>query len=502
MILAAVFDTRELAIVVWLVILAGCVVVWPKTRPSVGSVLRTAASRQIASILALMVLYVAAVVFALLKAGVWTNDMIGGTVFWFFGPATILFFRVPQAGKDPHFFRRVLRSTLRFTAVVGFLVNLYPLSFLAEFLLLPVFALLGCLLVVAATKPEFKPVKALVNGVVVTGGVVFFVYGLYRVTEDPGHFATMGTLQGFLLPAVLTTAFFPFLYALGTFMIYDGLFTWLRLWLLREDDGLRRRARRRLLRACGPRLSTARRAADAPWIELLSVPPTDRDIDQIVRHVKSGQPNALATSVATEEALARIADARVPGWEYSFFAERLHAGQLVLAARHEAFDCDSVPESFDKARDRAATGTWLDEKMTLAVGIVEELNVIFAEEAVAEAFGAPGEPGDPQLLRRAAEAIITVYDQLLSWAETVGALKTVEECRPLVHAASQMMRRPLDQIRDYVAKWSRLAEDLPRRIEEASRSSRPVRIKMSLALTIDPKATKRLKKEVAQLVGS
>jgi hypothetical protein len=502
MILSAIFDSRELAVVAWLTILAACLVAWPKTRPGIGGILKAAASRQMSSILGLMAAYVAAVVFGLLKVGIWSSTMIGGSVFWFFGPATVLFFRIQQAGKDPHFFRRVVRSTLTVTAVVGFLVNFYPLSFLAEFLLLPVFALLGCLIAVSGMKLEFKPVRTLLNGFVTMIALGFVVYTLARAIQHPSGFLTVGTIQGFLLPIVLTVAFVPFLYALASFMVYDGLFTWLRAWLLRDHDKLRRRTRRRLVRVCGLRLRTVRRAADAPWVELLSDPPTDREVDQVVRHIKSGQPNALATPVSAEDTLARLAKEQVPGWEFMFLAERLKAGEFVLAARHDAFECEALPASFEKTLNRTETGKALDEKMHTATEVLQQLEVAFAEDALTETFGAPGEPGDPDRIRIAAETIITVYDRMLTWAETVGAMNTIPECKPLVHAVAQLMRQPLDEIRTYIDDWSPLVEDLPQRIEAAKRNGSPVRIEKALVLTIDPRDTRRVKKEVARLVQS
>jgi hypothetical protein len=84
-------------------------------------------------------------------------------VFWFVTAGLVIFGRFNQVSKEPHFVRRVALDTLRLSAMVEVLSEVYVLGLIAELLLQPLFAVLGGLSVVATQRSEDRAVKKLTD---------------------------------------------------------------------------------------------------------------------------------------------------------------------------------------------------------------------------------------------------------------------------------------------------------------------------------------------------
>lgn len=501
MIVAAepLLDSRELAIIAWLVVPAALVLILNgRARRHVPALLRGVVSPPLGPVFGLMAVYVTVVVVALGAVSLWTTDLLSETVFWFFGTAIVLFFRTDGAVDDARFFRRKLTTLLTTAVVVEFVVNLYPLGIVAEMFLVPSLFILGGLLAVAATKPEFRSLHSFFTFTITAAGVVFLARGLLEMLRRPEQFGTLANLREFVLPIALTLSFIPFIYAWALALGYSKARSQLR-WPLRDDPSLLRFARRRLLRVCGFRLTTVRRAVTTPWAELLyPSPPTRRDIEHVLRHIKSRNTHTLATSTQLEARLSELDHARPPGWEYLYFAARLQEGEDLLDNRHTAWEHGfGRRRSFDSTTHPKGVAALLREESEAAESIVEQLNEIFSPESVNRAFGLPGEPGDAALLRSTAEALILMYDDMLTWAESLANMPVDTSAREVVEAYAHLLDRPMTQIRAYIARWTKEAERLPQRLRDALQHDKPVRLNMTLKLTIDPKNLKRIKTAVA-----
>src|SRR2546421_8586981 len=85
-----IFDNREFARLAWLLslIAAGCVS--RRFRPSLVGVLKAFLAPKVISVFITMAAYVGVLVYLLWLARVWSVDLAGASIFWFFGPATVL----------------------------------------------------------------------------------------------------------------------------------------------------------------------------------------------------------------------------------------------------------------------------------------------------------------------------------------------------------------------------------------------------------------------------
>jgi len=205
--LVDVFDNREKAVVIWVAaVLIFCLAkrgLRRHFRPLLAALIHPA----LAGPLVLTSFYVAGVVSGLALAGLWTVSLLGTTIFWYFGAALAAFGRAADAGRDPDYVRRLVRSSVAALLGIEFLVNLYVFPLAVELLLVPSVAFVVMLSVVAEPKPEYAPVRTLVDRVLISFGLFVLIRALVLLALDFERFATSLTLLRFGLPVILRSRF-------------------------------------------------------------------------------------------------------------------------------------------------------------------------------------------------------------------------------------------------------------------------------------------------------
>ena len=239
-------NNREWATLVWLGV-GALLVLWRKdTRTLLGGVVRTAAHLALLIPATLMWTWIALVVFVAYRLHLWTPDLVKDSLIWSIGPAVGLFFSVTNLAKDPLFFRHAAISTIKFSVLIEFYVNLRVFSFPLELVVvLPGITLLAVLAAFAGTDKKYRAAKRVLDVMLAVVGIVIVVYVTVALVnswtqEDPWH-----DLRELALPMWLTIGLLPFMWALGLYSGYQGAF--LRIDWHTKDRGGRRRAKAALL---------------------------------------------------------------------------------------------------------------------------------------------------------------------------------------------------------------------------------------------------------------
>jgi hypothetical protein len=169
----------------------------------------------------------------------------------------------------------------------------------------------------------------------------------------------------------------------------------------------------------------------------------------------------------SDEERARLVHARPPAWEYLLFAGLLSEGMSSLEAKWRDHELE-LP-----ARQREhVDGDEVASRMSMAFGdlasIIEPLNRVFAGQE--EAFGAPGEPGDPVRIEHLARWILAAYEDMLDWAAGLRAVAVPEQFERAVALTAKAADRPLVQFRAFVYEAidqvGRIADHLSKPEEE------------------------------------
>jgi hypothetical protein len=292
-------NNREWATLVWLGVGAVFLLWRTDTRTLVGSAVRTAAHLALLIPATLMWAWTALVVFVAYRLRLWAPDLIKDTVIWSIGPAVGLFFSVTNISKDPQFFRRAALSTIKYSVLIEFYVNLRVFNFPVELLvLLPGITLLALLTSVAGMDEKYRPAKRVLAVMLAVVGILIVVYVTGALVsswrqEDPWH-----DLRELALPVWLTLGFLPFLFALSLFAGYQAAF--LRIdFFAKEDRRARRRAKVALVVDLNVRTYLVAKFGGG-WLTQIAQAQTLDEARAVVRRYHAANPGSIAQRIEPE----------------------------------------------------------------------------------------------------------------------------------------------------------------------------------------------------------
>lgn len=302
-------NNRQWASIFWITALAVFVLARRETRASTVNVLRAATSAKILVPLALLLGWVVGLAYVGSRVGIWGPDRVTDTVFWFVTAGLVLFGRFDKVSHEPHFVRRTTVATLELSALVEVLSELFVLTLAAELILQPAFGVLGGMSVVAAQKPEHRPAKRLVDGVIVVASALLLVYVTVSLVSNWESVDKADLLQQFALPVWFTIGVLPYIYLVGLLAAYELAF--LRIgWRSKTGWWPRTRAKLVLLTSLHFKARDVG-AFSGPWQLALASSTSFRDGRRVVRELRQAQRDAERD--ASERAMQLIRFAGVDG---------------------------------------------------------------------------------------------------------------------------------------------------------------------------------------------
>jgi hypothetical protein len=216
-------------------------------------------------------MYILVVVLALRRLVLWTPDQMTATIFWTISVAFVALVNVNSVTEDEHYFRKSALEQIQALALFEFILNVYAFSLWIEIFVAPILAAVGGMLVITESDQKYASVKKLLNSVLVIFGLALILFSIYKVSTDFEEFATSDTLRDFLVPALLSLAFLPFIYVMALYVRYESLF--LRLSFFIQDRKLLRFTKWESFRAINFRLNLLNRWAK----EVVSLRPQNKE---------------------------------------------------------------------------------------------------------------------------------------------------------------------------------------------------------------------------------
>jgi hypothetical protein len=227
-----VLTSRQLAVVVWLVVIMAFVVVLAlakkDVRESLLDTLRTLASPKLSILFAAIIGYNIAVVWALWRVGYWDTSMLYDTV------AFVAIGGIGSVGRaatsrgvtyDWRFYLKTILVNFELMVVVLFLFDFYSLSFWVEFfLVIPLTALVVMLVVVSGYQNGAEQVHRFLSGVQAAIGLLLLAYVVWRVVADYQDLLHLQVAFALGLPIVMSVLFVPLLFIACVLFAYEDAF--------------------------------------------------------------------------------------------------------------------------------------------------------------------------------------------------------------------------------------------------------------------------------------
>jgi hypothetical protein len=191
-----------------------------------------------------------------------------------------------------------------------------------------------------------------------------------------------------------------------------------------------------------------------------------------------------------EEAL--LVQTKPSGWEYMLWGAvllRLRDGLEPAWQEHE--QRSRRPATRELSEHEALDQ--LSPVFDSALSIIDKATATMkSPDAQEQAFGKPGEPGDPDQIEALAASLIGGYQGLLEWSASLREEGIPTRFRRIYDAASDLADLPLNQIRNYVDHVVAELDQLP----AALRDGRPIEIQLLLTLSIDAAVQERFQQQL------
>ncbi|MEX0616632.1 MAG: hypothetical protein WD231_02330 [Candidatus Woykebacteria bacterium] len=278
------FNTREIAVFVWLAIFFVWAIQKKEIRNSLQDLVKTFSKWKILTPIVAAIFYSMLIVFFLHKLDIWGTFLIRDTVYWFLGTAFVLLLNSNEATRGAGFFRKILRDNLKVIIVIEFIVNLYTLNFFIELFLVPALFFVVAMNALAQTKAEYAKVKKVLDYLLSGVGVFFILFAFINIVGNYQGFISSENLKTLVMPPILTTAFIPFLYFFALLMAYEMFY--LRLgFFIKNNPTLLRFAKIKFFQLCHFNLSKLNRFAKESSQDLMKLS-SEADVLQIVERFK------------------------------------------------------------------------------------------------------------------------------------------------------------------------------------------------------------------------
>ena len=285
-----IFNDREKAIIIWVLIL----LVWCFAQKSVRenvrapffSLLKILFVGKIGVGLFAMVSYVSLIVFLFYIVHLWDISLLKDTIYWFLGAAFIMFINISKVTEKSGYFKNVLLDNLKFSIILEFIINLYVFNIFIELILVPLISVIIAMITFSDKKKEYAQVKKILSALLSIIGLCLLFFAFIHVFGDFKDFATVQNAKSFLLPLVLTVTFLPFIYLLALYATYDSFFVRVDIWL-KENKKLARYTKWQIFRVCHINLKKLNKFSKKSSLELMSIK-NRSDVTRLIRQFKKG----------------------------------------------------------------------------------------------------------------------------------------------------------------------------------------------------------------------
>lgn len=155
-------------------------------------------------------LYFILISFILYKLNIWNITLLKDSIFWFILSGVILYKDVISEKNWQIVMKEYLLKVLFFSAIYGFLINIFSLPIWILLLLIPLSVILQMVISFNEDRKEYEKVNKYANNLLVTIGLGILVYLAHSIIKNYKIILSIQHLKAFLLPIIYTLTFLPF----------------------------------------------------------------------------------------------------------------------------------------------------------------------------------------------------------------------------------------------------------------------------------------------------
>jgi len=220
-ILLTIFNSREQALIIWLLV----IIIWSfssdKMRPGTISLIKAFFAPKVILVLVACWIYIGIILIFANKIGWWNQSMLKDSIIWMFVTVIILIMKVVSKGSKASSLWEIFKDVVQPIVIAEFIINLTPFGFFWELLLLPLITFIYLLILFAQRNPEHAIVAKFFNFLMACWGLYVIIWSIYQITINFNHIDKHQEGLNFFHPIWLTIAFLPCLYGIMMYSRYD-----------------------------------------------------------------------------------------------------------------------------------------------------------------------------------------------------------------------------------------------------------------------------------------
>lgn len=227
-------STREIAVVVWVILLAGWGCSKQNLRRTFGRVLEAAVKWKILLSFGVLGAYTAATAAMLHHIGAWDWDLLKETLLWFCFTGVALVVKAIVHDKEQSLWRSTLRDQIKIGVLLTYLISTYVFPLWVELVLLPTLSIVVILNVVAEAEEQYSMAARMTANFLATCGIVGLGLAVHNAVSTFGPQELDLMIRSLLLIPILSVSLTPLLFLFQVITSYEQL--WLRLQLGTDKD--------------------------------------------------------------------------------------------------------------------------------------------------------------------------------------------------------------------------------------------------------------------------
>jgi len=219
-------STREWATIFWALVIFVLLVAVPGVRSTfVSHLCRFLRLWEIHLALLAFLVWEVLVLYTGRLVGAWNSGLLKDTIFWLLIYSLPTLFSASKSIKENRFFRRAMVSTLSFTALMQFILNLHTFPVWVEVILQPTVTFVLLIGMFAAVERETAPVSKFMNGLLGVIGIWVIIGTAQGLWESWGELDAKQVGLSLAFSIWFPMASIPFVYFFAKFLSYDEMFS-------------------------------------------------------------------------------------------------------------------------------------------------------------------------------------------------------------------------------------------------------------------------------------
>lgn len=245
------FNTREIASIIWVIILFTYGIWHKHFRTEVIHFLKfLVSSSKLIKWFTCITIYAVVEVYFLYYIKFWDKSLIKDTIYWWFSICIIQITNVITSKDDNSIIKKFILKTIGFTVLIEFIANFHTFSIVTEFfIIIPITTILSLLSVAVCQSEETKYLSKGFNIILGIIGCIILYLSIRYIIIKNNEFISISNFKNFILQPVCTVLFIPCMYISLIIARYEDLFVRLEVGH-EKDKKLKKYSKRKILLHC------------------------------------------------------------------------------------------------------------------------------------------------------------------------------------------------------------------------------------------------------------